>query len=913
MTARPERRPPDPAAAAADDQPGRRPRRVPVSTYRLQIHGDFPLSAATELVVYLDRLGVGDLYTSPLTTSRRGSPHGYDVTDPTRIDPEIGGEEALAELSVALRERGMGLLLDIVPNHMAASTENPWWQDVLRHGRDSPHARFFDIDWESASVGRGRLLLPVLGGLYGDELEAGNLRLVGGEDGPELAYHGLRLPLAPGTFEGDDLEAVNADSQALDRVVAAQHYRPAVWRLAGEAVNYRRFFDISELAALRAEDEEVFRASHGLILRLLREGIVSGLRVDHVDGLADPRRYLERLQQAAAGGDEGPLYVVVEKILAADESLPEEWPVAGTTGYESLNSLTGLFVEPHGLLALDRLYARTTGLTDEFEEVRYRRKKQALEELFPGEVGALARRLERLAAGDLRARDVPFSELHRALVEVSACLRVYRTYADECRATGGDGPDFVGEALAEARRRAPGGPLTGAAYDFLASVLRLEGGVDPAEQARRLAFVSRWQQLTGPAMAKGLEDTALYVYNRLISLNAVGGEPEGVDPPGDSEAYHHRNAERRRAWPYSLTASMTHDAKRSEDVRARVNVLSELAGEWERRVERWAGMNRGRKRAVGGALVPDANEEIFLYQTLVGAWPLRDAAEARFAERLEEYLVKAAREAKVHTSWLAPDDDWESALIAFVRDLLDERGANPFLDDLLGFQPLVAFYGAFSSLSQVVLQLAAPGVPDTYQGTELWNFSLVDPDNRRPVDWPLRRRLLDELADREREDRRALLAELVERWRDGRIKLWTTWKALVARRRDPDLFLLGSYRPLAAEGALARHVVAFARRRDERWLVAAVPRWLSAVVAAEEPPIGEVWDDLELPLPEGSPTEWRDVLSGEAVEAEARSPSVASSLASRPPCWSPDLSRSRSSVRPRRRPRRCRRHRPSCR
>ncbi|HEX6201601.1 MAG TPA: malto-oligosyltrehalose synthase, partial [Thermoanaerobaculia bacterium] len=523
----------------------------------------------------------------------------------------------------------------------------------------------------------------------------------------------------------------------------------------------------------------------------------------------------------------------------------------------------------HGLVALDRLYARFTGLTESFEEVRYRRKKQALGELFAGEVGALARRLEDLAAGDRRARDLPFSELHRALVEVTACLPVYRTYADAGHAAAEADRAFLDRAVAEARRRAPGGPLTGAAYDFLASVLALEDEGDPLLRARRLDFVARWQQLTGPAMAKGLEDTALYVYNRLISLNAVGGEPEGIDPPGDADAFHRRNAERRRRWPFSLTAATTHDAKRSEDVRARVSVLSELAGEWERRVTRWAALNRGKKRAVGGSLVPDSNEEIFLYQTLVGAWPLRDPAEARFAARLEEYLVKAAREATVHTDWLTPDEDWEAALVAFVRELLDENGPNPFLDDLLGFQPLVAFYGAFASLAQEVLHFASPGVPDTYQGTELWSFSLVDPDNRRPVDWELRRRLLDELAGRDTDaGRAALLAELVDEWRDGRIKLWITWKALAARRSDPDLFLLGDYQGLAARGPLARHLVAFARRREDRWLIAAVPRWLSAVVPAERPPVGEVWSDLELPLPAGAPAAWRDVLSGEEVAAE---------------------------------------------
>jgi (1->4)-alpha-D-glucan 1-alpha-D-glucosylmutase len=860
------------ASGTGAESASRRPRRVPVSTYRLQVHGGFPLAAARDLLDYLDRLGVTDVYTSPLSVSRRGSLHGYDVTDPTRIDPEVGGEEALRELGAELDRRGMGLLLDIVPNHMAASPENPWWRDVLLRGRESPYGRFFDIDWESETVGRGKLLLPVLGDLYGAELEAGTLRLVAGDDGPELAYHDRRFPLASGSVEAEGAgspEAVGADRAALERVLARQHYRPAVWRLANEAINYRRFFDIAELAALKAEDDEVFRASHELVLRLVREGTVDALRIDHVDGLRDPRRYLERLQQALAADDGAPLYVVVEKILAGDEALPEDWPVAGTTGYEALNSLTGLFVEPQGLLALDRLYSRFTGLIEPFEEVRYRRKRQALDELFAGEIGALARRLERLAARDLHARDLPFSTLHRALLEVTACLPVYRLYADERRGPREEERAHLDRAVAEARRREPGGPLGGAAYDFLAAVLALERGLDAEERARRLDFAARWQQLTGPAMAKGLEDTALYVYNRLISLNAVGGEPDGIDPPGDADAYHRRNAERRRLWPFSMTASTTHDAKRSEDVRARVNVLSELAGEWERRVERWAAMNRGKKRAVGGDLVPDSNEEIFLYQTLVGAWPLRDPGEARFAERLEEYLVKAAREAKVHTDWLVPDEDWEAALVAFVRALLDEEGANPFLDDLLGFQSLVAFYGAWGSLAQVVLQLAAPGVPDTYQGTELWSFSLVDPDNRRPVDWELRRRLLDELARREEAgEREALLAELVDGWRDGRVKLWVTWKALAARRADPDLFLLGDYRPLAAEGALARHLVAFARRRGDCWLVAAVPRWLTAVTPAERPPLGDVWGDLRLPLPEGAPAAWRDVLSGEEATAE---------------------------------------------
>ncbi|HEX2252443.1 MAG TPA: malto-oligosyltrehalose synthase, partial [Thermoanaerobaculia bacterium] len=731
-----------------------RPRHLPTATYRLQIEPGQTLTAAAERVPYLHRLGVTDLYSSPLSEARPGSAHGYDVTDPTRVREELGGEEALRALAVELAEHGMGLVLDIVPNHMAASVENPWWRDVLTRGAASPWARFFDIDWESEAVGRGRVLLPVLGASFGEELEGGALRL--GREGDEVVvrYHELVLPVR----SARDLQALSDDAgrpdpDLLDAILAEQPYRLALWRLASEIVNYRRFFDISDLVGLRVEDEVVFAETHRLFLRLAGEGLVTGLRIDHIDGLYDPREYLERLQAALAqaGGEggsagEAPFYVVVEKILAGEEDLPPEWPVAGTTGYDALNALTGLFVDPHGLATLDRVYARYTGLTEGFEEVRYRRKHQALQELFAGELRSLGRHLAALAAADRHARDLPPSELARVLLEVTACLPVYRTYVDDDGPSGQD-RELLARALADARARLAPRPLTAAAFAFLERVLTVDpssaGESEQEVAAGWLHFTARWQQLTGPAMAKGLEDTALYVYNRLISLNAVGGEPEGIDPPGDAAAYHRRNAQRREQWPYAMTASSTHDAKRSEDVRSRVNVLSELAEGWRERVERWTAWNRGKKRSVRGRLVPDANEEIFLYQTLVGAWPLRDPEEARFAERLEAYLVKAAREAKVHTSWLEPDAEYEEALVAFVRALLDP-GPNRFLDELLGFHALVAFYGAWGSLAQVVLQVASPGVPDFYQGTELWNFSLVDPDNRRPVDWDLRRRLLDE-------------------------------------------------------------------------------------------------------------------------------------------------------------------------
>ena len=678
----PERRP----ATRWARRPGRRhrPDRAPRPHRHLsaKIHAGFPLARARELVPYLDRLGVSHLYSSPLLVSRLGSSHGYDVIDPTRIDPEVGGEAALAELRAALDEHGLGLVLDIVPNHVAASPDNPWWYSLLVHGRRSPYAAFFDVDWERERD--GRLLLPILGAPYGDELAAGNVRLdTDLEAGFRLAVYERRLPLTPRSLrhlvawrlperrrelgedhpaiaalsallaalgcapdeasgadgvdataahrlpaprdgEGDDgaaasaaasiatdagetvarrlallwrdesgepsphdllaeaLAAFNAAPPLLDRVIREQPYRPAVWRLASEAINYRRFFDVAGLAALRQEDEAVFAASHELVLRLVHDGTVDGLRVDHVDGLRDPGGYLRRLQQGAAGGEDAasPLWVVVEKILAADEALPPSWPVAGTTGYDFQNSLTGVFVDPHGLRDLDRLYARFTGELARFEEVRYQHKRQALKDLFPGELAALTGRLDDLAAADLTARDLPPSLLARALLEVTACLPVYRTYA----ATGSPAPlsardaTYLDRALAEARQRTAAGPLTAAAFGFLARVLHLDPPPElAAELPRWRDFVARWQQLTGPAMAKGLEDTALYVYNRLISLNAVGGEPEGVDRPGDAAAFHRRNAERSERWPHGMTCTSTHDAKRSEDVRARISVLSELA------------------------------------------------------------------------------------------------------------------------------------------------------------------------------------------------------------------------------------------------------------------------------------------------------------------------------------------------
>ena len=969
---------------------------------------------------YLDRLGVSHLYSSPLFVSRPGSRHGYDVIDPTRIDPELGGEAALDALGGELDRRGMGLVLDIVPNHMAASPDNPWWASLLAHGRRSPYARFFDVDWDRERD--GRLLLPILAEPYGSELAAGRLRLVAdAASGVRLAYYERRLPLtprslrpllawrlperrrelgdghpavaalrdllsalggAPGTSRpkrwatpgpapvppphDDDLarrlaslcadeagepsprrlldealRAFNASPVLLDRVIRRQPYRPAVWRLAAEAVNYRRFFDVADLAALRQEDEAVFTASHRLVLRLVRDGTVDGLRIDHVDGLRDPAGYLRRLQRGS--GRRRPAGGVAAAVGGGGEDPRRRRGAAGVVAggrHHRLRlpeladrRLRGPGGPARARPPLRPLHRRGGGL-----------RRGALPAQAPGAGGALPRRPGRAGRGPRHAggggprgaRPAPVAarprparghrlpaglpHLHRPRTPNRPTPDRVRTINRSepptesepapgpplpispeepaqraSRRAGSSDPHpapladsdlrYLDRALAEARQRTPAGPLTPLAFDFLSRVLHLDPPPELAgELPRWRDFVARWQQLTGPAMAKGLEDTALYVYNRLISLNAVGGEPEGIDRPGDAAAFHRRNRERRERWPYGMTTTSTHDAKRSEDVRARINVLSELSAEWGDRVDRWTALNRQRKRAVGGHLVPDANLEIFLYQTLVGAWPLGDAPAEGFAERLEEYLLKAVREAKVHTSWSEPDEAFEAALIAFARSLLDTAGSNAFLDELLGFVSVVSWYGAWSSLSQVVLKVAAPGVPDVYQGSELWDLSLVDPDNRRPVDWALRRRHLDALAARcaagkgDAGDDPAgespspvppeLLAELMASWRDGRVKLWVTWRALALRRRRRELFLEGSYLPLEAAGEHAACILAFARRHGDRWLLAVAPRWLSRVASADGSPLGEAWGDTAVRLPAGSPAGWSHALDGRDLGAE---------------------------------------------
>ncbi|HEY2325341.1 MAG TPA: malto-oligosyltrehalose synthase, partial [Thermoanaerobaculia bacterium] len=673
--------------------------RVPLATYRLQFNSGFTFDSARRIASYLAELGISDVYASPILKARKGSPHGYDVVDAAALNPELGSEDDFNALHEELQRNELGLLLDVVPNHMAASAENAWWMSVLENGPRSRFMHYFDVD------AHPKVLLPILGRPYGEVLEAQEIKLGFDRDGFFFTYYENRLPLAPESYrlilreiagssaslelheiaqseeaaanskflketigriyEQDPgfraaLEAevvkINADVDRLDALLDAQWYRLAYWRIASEKINYRRFFDVTDLVGVRVENPEVFEARNRRTLELIAEGKVTGLRIDHIDGLYDPIAHMKKLQ-SRIGGDE-PFYIVVEKILTDDEQLPREFPVSGTTGYDFLSTLNNLFIDGAGLAKLDAFYRSFTGITKSFADIEYERKKQVIHELFSGEMRRLGKHLSGLAMADRNARDFAPAELVLALTEVTACMEVYRTYIRDEEVSEADRA-IIERALSCARERS-GAALDPRLFTFLERVLF----VDPppyaaAERDHWLAFVMRWQQFTGRVMAKGVEDTAFYNYNRLLTLNEVGGDP-GREPQRDGlEEFHQRNERVARDWPDTLNATSTHDTKRSQDVRARIAVLSELPEQWEAAVRRWSKMNVPLRKDA----VPDPNVELMIYQNLLGVWPIE-------SERLRQFLEKASREAKTNTSWIAPDNDYEQALRGFGDALL---------------------------------------------------------------------------------------------------------------------------------------------------------------------------------------------------------------------------------------------------
>ena len=870
-----------------------KPRFVPASTYRLQIHAGFTLEAARGIVPYLQRLGVGAVYTSPYFAAQPGSTHGYDITNHNLINPEVGGREAHTAFTDRVREAGLLHVVDFVPNHMGISTTtNPWWREVLANGPESPSAQFFDIDWNpfKAELQR-KLLLPILGDQYGKVLDRGELQLDLVDGQLVLNYFDNQLPInahaipeLQGLAEASPEAAAKViaafngtpgDPRSFDRLhelLEAQAYRLAYWRTAAHEINYRRFFDVNTLAGLRVEDPHVFEAIHRLLATLLREERVTGVRVDHPDGLFDPAQYFDNLQDLAAhawGLERRPgtrvLYMVAEKILSGRERLPSTWQVSGTTGYNFLNQLNGLFVHPGNARRMRRTYGRLTGQTRSFDDLLYETKRLIMDTSMASELTVLAHMLDRIGETNRKSRDFTLNSMRDMLVEVVACFPIYRTYVNDQGWVPEDRAALE-RAIGQARHRNPA--MESSIFDFFREVMlprdpadvpasgpERRGGYPPAdadEVAARLRFAMKFQQYTGPLQAKGLEDTAFYRNNLLLSLNEVGGDPSRF---GISAAdFHALNQQRRQEWPYEMIATATHDTKLGEDVRARINVLSEMPAEWEREVAKWMRINKTARTIVDGEPAPDRNDEYRFYQALLGVWPSGHRLPDDLVPRLQGYMIKAVKEAKLHTSWLNPNEEYEQALTTFVERVLAGSHAQKFLPAFLPFHEQVARCGAVNALSQVLLKIASPGVPDFYQGTELWDFNLVDPDNRRAVDFLRREQMLDTVdtvlalpADQ----RRGALGRLIATPTGGALKLLVTAAGLRLRSSLPDLFLDGEYLPLDVDLTVDANVVAFARRdRDGNSVFAVAPHLVSTLVTPARPlPTGDLWRTSRILLP----------------------------------------------------------------
>ena len=860
-------------------------RRNPWSTYRLQLHARFTFEDACAVTDYLRRLGISHVYSSPYLQAAPGSMHGYNVVDHEKVNVELGGEEGLRRFNARLKELSLGQVLDIVPNHMATGPQNCYWWDVLENGPSSPYATWFDIDWHSAEVKlQNKVLIPVLGDQYGRELSAGRIRVIQDCNRFQVAYFDNVLPVAPRSLAGPLSQAaeyagnatlsfladslarlpapastdsdtvalrhrdkkviyellhrlcekhtevrgaiersfaeLNRDPDALDEFLNLQNYRLAYWRTADQELGYRRFFDINTLIGLRVERAHVFAATHSRILEWLKNGDLDGVRVDHPDGLRDPQQYFDRLRERAPEA-----WIVGEKILQPGESLPPAWPIEGTTGYDFLNLCNSIFTCGEGLQELTPIYSSLTGESTCFASIAHDKRLNIEQEVLGSDVNRLASLFVEICESNRDRRDYTRAEIRRALREVAAGMPVYRTYVVPARdQITGEDRAAIDHAVAEAKEHRT--DLDPALFDFIGDVLalRARGGLETE-------FLQRFQQFTSPVMAKGVEDTALYCYNRLIGLNEVGAAP---DRNGIAlEEFHRFLQERQRLHPFTMNSLTTHDTKRGEDVRARLAVLSEIPSRWRSAVSRWMRCNEPFKTAK----LPDRNTEYFLYQTLVGAWPIAP-------DRLNAYMEKAAREAKQQTSWTQQNQEFEQALHSFVDRIL---GTQSFVAELESFLAHILVPGRINSLAQTLIHYTAPGVPDTYQGSELWDLRLVDPDNRGPVDYAARQAMLEQL------DNGMEPAAILRGMDSGLPKLWLICRALQLRRAHPDWFgAEGSYTPLYAEGVKKDHVIAYLRA--ER-VATVAPRW--------NVKLGARWLATTVNLPKGR---WRNILTGANLE-----------------------------------------------
>ncbi len=862
------------------------PPAIPRATYRIQFTKDFTFDDAAALAPYLRDLGITHLYASPFLKARPGSTHGYDIVDHDRLNPELGGDEAFARLSDALKQNDLGLILDFVPNHMGVGhADNAWWLDVLEWGQRSRFAIAFDIDWEGLPYRRHPgVLLPTLGRPYGEALQAGEIELKYDAEAGSFAawYFDHKLPINPqrygeilrtivtaaGAFdelpgqrlialaqdyrdpdqpsyrEAADLKArlaaikdaagviargltaYRTDNESgtanLHRLLERQNYQVAFWRVAFSAVNYRRFFDINDLAGLRVENPAVFRAIHTLVARLISEDKLQGLRLDHIDGLRDPAQYTQRLAQMIRklpGGNarKGPFYVLVEKILAEGEEMPRLPGVAGTTGYEWLNVISRVLVDDRGLDPLDRTWREFTGEIRPFHTMLETAKLRVIDTMLASEFTVLRRALARIAAGHLSTRDYTLDRLRAALQAYVIEFPVYRTYLTAAGPSPTD-RKTIEDTIARAGANWDGPDPE--IFDFLRDAITLDLTANPGFSKSRVRnFALKLQQFTGPLMAKAMEDTLFYRYHRLLALNEVGGEPDVRALTLDE--FHALQQKRVESQPDSLTATATHDTKRGEDARARILALSELNGEWDAAIKGWNGRNAALVHQSGSKPRPSRAHQYMIYQALLGAWP--ETMNDTFVKRMQGYALKAAREGKQETSWTNPNEEYETALNGYVAKLLDREFSADFLASFAQFAARTSLIGALNSLAQLTLKTLLPGVPDFYQGTEFWDFSLVDPDNRRPVDFNARRQFLAE--------KTTDWTDLAAHWRDGRIKLALTQRLLQLRNDYADLFQRGNYEPVTVAGTQSRHVIAFARSFKEQQVVIAVGRHFADLTA----------------------------------------------------------------------------------
>jgi (1->4)-alpha-D-glucan 1-alpha-D-glucosylmutase len=893
-------------------------RVIPRATYRLQFHRGFRFEDAARLAPYLKELGISHVYASPYLKARRGSSHGYDITDHLSLNPELGDEEDFRAMTAAFSSAGLGQILDFVPNHMGVGgADNPFWLDVLEWGPDADHAGWFDIDWDSDNrYLHKKLLIPFLGRQYGDELAAGEIKLKFDKNEGSLAvwaYDAHKLPICPLHYQtvlghadaeldrlGDmftdlmhwrpevglrarflkgqlatlirdkpaseaaieqSITALNADRRALDCLIQRQFWRVAYFGAAGDDINYRRFFDVNDLAGLRMELPSVFRHTHKMILSMIENGVLDGLRIDHIDGLLDPRAYLEAIRAACSR----PFYLVVEKILASHETLRADWNTDGTTGYDFANHALGVLIDPASEGPLTDFYEAFTGLDARFPKVVYDSKMRIMDKEMRSELNTLGRDAARIARQNPLTGDFTKQILQHALMQIVACLPVYRIYI----APGSDSDEADRRDLdwAIGRARRADRWIDPTTFDFLGGLLSGALAAKTASGFNRasvLRFAMKFQQYSGPVMAKGLEDTAFYRYTRFIALNEVGGDPQrfGVT----TAAFHKANAERARNWPNALLATSTHDTKRGEDARARLAVLSDMPEEWVRHAQSWSRLLRARRGDVEGNAAPDRNDEYMLYQLLVATWPVElldyesDPSILQiYADRIQSALQKSVREAKVHSSWSAPNAEYEDAVKSFAAAALDPASTG-FISNFLPFVHRVATLGVENSLAQTVLKLTAPGMPDIYQGCEMWDLSLVDPDNRRPVDFAIRdealRALLPLLTDRRAETMRALFGN----WRDGKIKLAITAILLRFRVQNELLFRQGAYEPLPLIDGESDNAFAFIRATAEAALAVFIARFPGRRMANPD------WRHSAVVMPPGS---WTDVLTGNCFDGGA--------------------------------------------